>query len=274
MEFGDSLVQFNIFEAMKHPTGDHSLFGIDLIDELVNVYFQRDTGGEDIPNFAGDTEVFDCLGFVIDEAGCGELREVHDLSNSEDNIGPIDQLNPKLANDTSSSPPQPIELKPVPSHLKYAYLDTKQQLPVIIANNLRREEEEKLLHVLRQHKKAIGWKLSDLPSINPSICMHRILMKEETQPIRQQQRRMNLTILEVVKKEVTKLLVVGIIYPISDNQSVSLVQVVLKKSGMIIMKNQHDELATRKDHFPLPFINQVLEKLARKSHYCFLDGFS
>ncbi|RDX86073.1 Retrovirus-related Pol polyprotein from transposon 17.6, partial [Mucuna pruriens] len=100
---------------------------------------------------------------------------------------------------------------------------------------------------------------------------------------------MNPTILDVVKKEVTKLLTAGIIYPISDSQWVSLVQVVPKKSRITVMKNQHDELvpiwrvcidyrrlnqATRKDHFPLPFIDQLLEKLAGKSHYCFLDGFS
>ncbi|RDX93512.1 hypothetical protein CR513_24219, partial [Mucuna pruriens] len=155
------------------------------------------------------------------------------------------------------------------------------------------EQEDKLLEVLRQHKKAIRWKLSDLLGINLSICMHRILMEEEIKPIRQQQRRLNPTILDVVKKEVTKLLAVGIIYPISDSQWVSPVQVMPKKSGMTITKNQHDELvptriqnswlvcidyrrlnqATHKDHFPLPFIDQVLEKLSRKSHYCFLDGF-
>ncbi|RDX82975.1 Retrovirus-related Pol polyprotein from transposon 17.6, partial [Mucuna pruriens] len=85
-----------------------------------------------------------------------------------------------------------------------------------------------------------------------------------------------------------------IIYPISDSQWVSPVQVVLKKSGMTVTRNQHNELvptriqnswrvcidyrrlnqATRKDHFPLPFIDQILEKLVGKSHYCFLDGFS
>ncbi|RDX72258.1 Retrovirus-related Pol polyprotein, partial [Mucuna pruriens] len=193
------------------------------------------------------------------------------------------------------SPSQPpMELKPLPNHLKYAYLDSEQQLPVIIANNLLPEQEEKLLKVLRQHRKAIGWKLSDLPGINPSICMHRILMEEDIKPIRQQQRRLNLTLLDVVKKEVTRLLAAGIIYPISDSQWVSPVQVVPKKSGMTVMKNQHDELvpmriqnswrvcidyrrlnqATRKDHFPLPFIDQMLEKIAGKSHYCFLDGFS
>ncbi|RDX82327.1 Retrovirus-related Pol polyprotein, partial [Mucuna pruriens] len=130
----------------------------------------------------------------------------------------VGQSNLKTTNDNSSSSLPPIELKPLPSHLKYVYLDTKQQLPVIIANNLHQEQEDKLLHILRQHKKAFGSKLSDLPSINPSICMHRILMEEEARPIRQQQRRLNPTILDMVKKEVTKLLATGIIYPISDNQ--------------------------------------------------------
>ncbi|RDX94083.1 Retrovirus-related Pol polyprotein, partial [Mucuna pruriens] len=203
------------------------------------------------------------------------------------------QTDPRAVTQESPSPP-PMELKPLPSHLKYAYLDSEQQLPVIVASNLLPEQEEELLKVLRQHKKAIGWKLSDLPGINPSICMHRILMEEDIKPIRQQQRRLNPTILDVVKKEVTKLLAAGIIYPISDSQWVSPVQVVPKKSGMTVTKNRQDELvptriqnswrvcidyrrlnqATRKDHFPLPFIDQMLEKIAGKSHYCFLDGFS
>ncbi|RDX85034.1 hypothetical protein CR513_33833, partial [Mucuna pruriens] len=92
---------------------------------------------------------------------------------------------------------------------------------------------------------------------------------------------MNSTILDVVKKEVMKILAAKIIYPISNSQCVSLVQVVPKKSRMTVMKNQHSELvpiklnqATCKDHFPLPFTNQVLEKLVGKSNYCFLDGFS
>ncbi|RDX81094.1 Retrovirus-related Pol polyprotein from transposon opus, partial [Mucuna pruriens] len=102
-------------------------------------------------------------------------------------------------------------------------------------------------------------------------------MEEEIKPIRQQQRILNQTILDVIKKEVTKLLATRIIYPISDSQWVSLVQVVPKKSRMTVMKNQHDELvpiriqnswrvcidyrklnqATYNDHFPLPFIDQV-----------------
>ncbi|RDX98626.1 hypothetical protein CR513_18433, partial [Mucuna pruriens] len=133
MEFGDTLLQFNILEAMKHPTEDHSLLGIDLIDELV------------------------------EEFG---------------------QLDPKASNANSSLPPPPMELKPLPSYLKYAYVNAEQQLPLIIANNLHQEQEDKLLQVLREHKKEIRWKLSDLPRINPSICMHRILMEEEAKPRR------------------------------------------------------------------------------------------
>ncbi|RDY07803.1 Retrovirus-related Pol polyprotein from transposon 17.6, partial [Mucuna pruriens] len=311
MEYGDHLVQFNIFEAMKYLIEDHSLFGIDLIDELVEEHLQLNASIDGTLDFEVDTDIFNCLGSVTAEADYNELREECDLSNSEDGIidladlGPeeefldllnqseeaeimlaylvpkpdqVGQSDPKATNDTSSSLPPPIELNPLLSHLKYAYLDTKQQLLVIIANNLHQE----------QHKKEIGWKLFDLPSINPSICIHRILMEKEARPIRQQQRRLNPTTLDMIKKEVTKLLAVGIIYPISDSQWVSLVQVVPKKSGMTVMKNQHDELnswrvyidyrrlnqATCKDHFLFSFIDQVLEKLIGKSHYCFLDGFS
>jgi len=124
--------------------------------------------------------------------------------------------------------------------------------------------------------------------------MHRILLEDGFKPVRQPQRRLNPVILDVVKKEVTKLLQNGIIYPISDNQWVSPVQVVPKKTGLTVVKNERDELiptgvqniwrvcinyqrlntATRKDHFSLPFIDQILERLTGKSHYCFLDGFS
>ena len=99
---------------------------------------------------------------------------------------------------------------------------------------------------------------------------------------------------EVVREEVLKLLDVGIIYPISDSQWVSPVQVVPKKSGITVVENEKNELiptrvqtgwrvcidyrklnnVSRKDHFPLPFIDQMLERLAGHAYYCFLDGYS
>ncbi|RDX67772.1 hypothetical protein CR513_53315, partial [Mucuna pruriens] len=210
MEFGDNLVQFNIFEAMKHPIEDHSLFGIDLIDELVEEYFQLDSHSEDTDNFAEITNLIGWLRSISkEEADYDESGEVHNLSDSVDNNNDIanfnfeaelldvldQELSPekgvghnsqrprhlvpkstqKASKANSSSLPPPMELKPLSSHLKYAYLDAEQQLP-----------EDKLLQVLREHKKALGWKLSDLPRINPSIYMHRILMEEEAKPIRQQ----------------------------------------------------------------------------------------
>ncbi|RDY11615.1 hypothetical protein CR513_03691, partial [Mucuna pruriens] len=286
IEFGDTLVQFNIFETMKHPMEDTSLFSIDLIGELVEEHMQADTSSTEFFQVAGNTDILDCLGSVFEEPDYDEPWEVPHSNQ-------VGQTVSRLTSDVS--PPKPsIELKPLPDHLKYAYLGDEQQFLVIIASNLHQEQEEKLLQVLRRHKKAIGWKLSDLLGINPSICMHRILMEEESHPVRQQQRRLNPTILDVVKKEVTKLLTAGIIYPISNNSWVSPVQVVPKKSGMTMMKNRNDELgptrvqnswrvgidykklnqANRKDYFPLPFLDQVLEKLAEKSHYYFLDGYS
>jgi len=77
---------------------------------------------------------------------------------------------------------------------------------VIISTSLAAEQEEKLLLVLKKHKKVIGWTLADIPGISPSTCMHRILLEDGAKPVRQPQRRLNPVILDVVKKEVTKLL--------------------------------------------------------------------
>ncbi|KAL4386771.1 hypothetical protein GQ457_09G019970 [Hibiscus cannabinus] len=99
---------------------------------------------------------------------------------------------------------------------------------------------------------------------------------------------------DVVRKEILKWLDAGIIYPISDSEWVSPVQCVPKKGGMTVISNEKNELiptrtvtgwrvcmdyrklnkATRKDHFPIPFIDQMLDRLAGKQFYCFLDGYS
>ncbi|RDY02598.1 hypothetical protein CR513_13925, partial [Mucuna pruriens] len=150
MEFKDNLVQFNIFEAMQHPTEDHSLFGIDVIDKLVEEHTQLDVDSDEMPSFIEIINVLDCAASVAKAADSVEMSEVSNLFDS----GEV------------------IKIKTLLDHLKHAYLDDNQQFLVIIANNLHQE---------------------------------------------QQQRRLNSTILEIVKKEVRKLLAVGIIYPIPDN---------------------------------------------------------
>ena len=75
-----------------------------------------------------------------------------------------------------------MEQKPLPSHLRYAYLGDAPTLPVIISASLTAAEEDKLLRVLRGHKDALGWSLDDLKGINPFMCMHRILLEDGHKP--------------------------------------------------------------------------------------------
>ncbi|GKA97232.1 reverse transcriptase domain-containing protein [Tanacetum coccineum] len=198
-------------------------------------------------------------------------------------------------NDKSSidKPPE-VELKDLPAHLEYALLEGDDKLPVIIAKDLSVEEKAALIKVLKSHKRAIAWKLSDIKGINPEFCTHKILMEEDYKPAVQHQRRVNPKIHDVIKKEVEKVLDAGLIYPISDSPWVSPVHCVPKKGGFTVVENDENELiltrlvtgwrvcidyrklndATRKDHFPLPFMDQMLERLAGNEYYCFLDGFS
>ncbi|GJV55860.1 reverse transcriptase domain-containing protein [Tanacetum coccineum] len=147
-------------------------------------------------------------------------------------------------------------------HLEYVFLEGDDKLPVIIAKNLKDEDKTALI---------------------------KILMEENAKPV-----RVNPKIHEVIKQEVIKLLDAGLIYPISNSPWVSPVHCVPKKGGITVVKNEENELiptrlvtgwrvcidyqklndATRKDHFPLLFMDQMLERLAENEYYYFLDGFS
>ncbi|GJU80369.1 reverse transcriptase domain-containing protein [Tanacetum coccineum] len=199
----------------------------------------------------------------------------------------------KSAESSIDEPPE-VELKDLPPHLEYAFLADNNKLPVIIAKDLSDDEKTALIKVLKSRKQAIAWKLSDIKGINPEFCSHKILMEDDYEPAVQHQRRVNPKIHDVIKKEVEKLLDAGLIYPISDSPWVSPVHCVPKKGGMTVVTNDDNELvptrlvtgwrvcidyrklneATRKDHFPLPFMDQMLERLAGNEYYCFLDGFS
>nr|GEW61997.1 putative reverse transcriptase domain-containing protein [Tanacetum cinerariifolium] len=195
---------------------------------------------------------------------------------------------------SSVDEPHVTELKELPPHLEYAFLEGDDKLPVIIAKDLSMKEKTALITILKSHKRAIAWKLSDIKGINPEFCTHKILMEEDFEPAVQHQRRVNPKIHDVIKQEVIKLLEAGLIYPISNSPWVSLVHCVPKKGGFTVVENEDNELiptrlvtrwrvcidyrkvnkATRKDHFPLPFMDQMLERLAGNQFYCFLDGFS
>ena len=124
--------------------------------------------------------------------------------------------------------------------------------------------------------------------------MHKILLNDDARTSIEHQRRLNSVMKDVVRKEVLKWLNAGFIYAISDSSWVSPAHVVPKKGGFTVIRNEKNELiptrtvtgwrvcidymklntTTRKDHFPLPFINQMLDRLAGHPHFCFLDGYS
>jgi hypothetical protein len=295
ISFGNMKVRLNIFNAFQHALDQNECFFVDHIEEYVEDSF---------PSFLTDDPLEACLAhFGFEDFDTDQyIEEVHELLETAASADFHPWRLPKEPLPlTSSTPPVPslesppkLELKPLPDKLKYAFLGANETLLVIIASDLQQDQEDNLLEVLKEHKEAIGWTVIDLKRIDPSICMHRIHLEEGARPSREAQRRLNPNMKEVVMKEVVKLLDAGIIYPISDSKWISPTQVVPKKSSLTVVENAAGELIpqrtttgwrvcidyrklnshTRKDHFPLPFIDQILERLAGQSYYCFLDGYS
>nr|GFB43515.1 reverse transcriptase domain-containing protein [Tanacetum cinerariifolium] len=176
----------------------------------------------------------------------GDIRLIEKLLNDDpsSSLLPPKELNVEEIKTVKSSIDEPpeLEVKEKPSHLEYAFLEGTDKLPVIISKELKDEEKSAILKVLKSHKRAIAWEIFDIKGIEPRFCTHKILMKDDFKPAVQHQRRVNLKIHEVIKKEVIKLLDAGLIYPISNSPWVSLVHCVPKKGGMTVVENEDNEL--------------------------------
>ncbi|CAN6695147.1 unnamed protein product [Malus baccata var. baccata] len=309
MEFDGEVVNFNLSDSIKYPSEDHSCFSIDIIDSLAQGYL------DDLNDDALEKVITRGMELTTKGADSSVTHGIHGLGHAvppnEEIIEVVAALesSPKLDGKYTNRESIPIstnkllpsiiqapilELKPLPSHLKYIFLGENETLPAIISSSLTAQEEEKLVRVLKEFKSALGWTLADIKGISPTTCMHHIFLEEGAKPTREAQRRLNPPMMEVMKKEIIKLLDCGVIYPISDSRWVSPVQCVPKKSGVTVVANAENELVpqriqtgwrvcidyrklnttTRKDHFPLPFIDQMLERLADYAFYCFLDGYS
>nr|GFA12966.1 reverse transcriptase domain-containing protein [Tanacetum cinerariifolium] len=214
-----------------------------------------ESGFKEIKDFLNDDSIPTGIeNFVYDPEG--DILFLEKLLNEDPfQLPPMDL---KLAKESkakaSVEEPHELEIKELPSHLEYAFLEESNKLLVIIAKDLK---------------------------------------DDDYKPAVQSQRRVNPKIHDVIKKEVIKLLNDGMIYPISNSPWVSPIHCVPIKGGMIVVSNENNEFiptrlvtswrvcidsrklndATRKDHFPLPFMDQMLERLAGNKFYCFLDGF-
>ncbi|XP_042056370.1 uncharacterized protein LOC121800948 [Salvia splendens] len=288
-------------EAMKRPADSENMYSMDVTEPLVQEYLEEEFLQRQFTNSAADEEVekeitdwYEAInvGKMDDQAiakavmhfcerprpaGSSKIAQVSSLEKLPDQGG-------QLRKET--------EENPLPT--EYAYLGENETLPIIINSQLTQGQEDKLLEVLRCNQKAIWWKLTDLVGINPDLCMHNIRLEERAKPHRDQQRKLNPNMREEVLKEIVKLVYIGIIYSIPDSNWVSPVHMVPKKGGIQVVKNEKNELiptrpvtgwrmcidyrklnaATKKDHFPFSFIDQMFEKLARKQYFSFLNGYS
>nr|GEY92988.1 reverse transcriptase domain-containing protein [Tanacetum cinerariifolium] len=157
----------------------------------------------------------------IDHADCdpeGDISLIEKLLNDDPFqllLMDLKQGEVVKAKSSIEEPPE-LEIKDLPSHLVYAYLEGLDKLPIIIVKDLK-DNEKALLKVLKSHKKVIAWKITEIKGIDPRFCTHKILMEEDYKPVVQSKRRVNPKIHEVIKKEVIKLIDAGMIYPISDS---------------------------------------------------------
>ena len=279
-------VKFNVFEAVRHPVESDTCFMTETVEAIVS-------------SQSGLTDPLEASLVQSDLDNLGEEAEeyVKWMDSFEPNRRKYFESlgeNTKTPVPSVEQPPK-MEQKPLPNHLKYAYLGTASTLPVVISVSLTTIEEDKLLRVLRDHKNALRWSLADLKGILPSMCMHQILLEDgHNKPSVEAQRRLNPTMKEVVRKEVLKWLDTRVIYPISDSSWVSPVQAMPKKGGTTVIRTENNTLLpsrtitgwricidyrklnkeTRKEHFPLSFLDQMLDILVGHEYYCFLDGYS
>nr|GEZ42402.1 DNA-directed DNA polymerase [Tanacetum cinerariifolium] len=237
LRVNDEAVTFNLSQTTRYSStyDDLSVNRIDIID----VAREDDFILEEIDAYLKDESISP----EIDHADCdpeGDICLIEKLLNDNPfQLPPIDLKQGKVVKAKSLiEEPSKLELKELPSHLEYAYLE----------------------------------------GIDPQFCTHKILMEKDYKPAVQSQRWVNPKIHEVIKKEVIKLLDIGMIYPISDSPWVSPIHCVPKKGGITIVENENYELiptrlvigwrvcidyrklndATRKDHFPLPFMDQMM----------------
>nr|GEY55869.1 reverse transcriptase domain-containing protein [Tanacetum cinerariifolium] len=282
LRVNDEAITFNVRQTSKYSYKDaESINRIDVIDVACEEYVQEVLGFSDNsksgnPTPASDPIIcssstsftpFEGSDFILEEIETF-LQTLDELSDLDDDYydteGDILYLEKLLNEDPSPNLPlmktvdlkqidatmtrpsiekaPDLKLKELLSHLEYAFLEGTDKLRVIISKELKDEEKSALLKVLKSHKRANAWKISDIRGIDPCFCTHKILIEEYYKPTVQRQRRVNPNIHLVIKNEVIKLLDAEMMYPISDSPWVSPIHYVPKKGGITVVENGNNEL--------------------------------
>ncbi|XP_071909601.1 uncharacterized protein [Coffea arabica] len=204
-QVGEEEVEFNLNEMEKYPSFTDHAYSIGTIDKLTQEMSQVNLD-------------LDPLEYCLMSLGKQEnvFEEIEELAKYLDFQAPYKRGNlyenlgqGKGFSQPSEIEPPRLELKPLPTHLRYEFLGENSTLRVIVSADLDDEQCTKLLRVLRKHKKAMGWTIADIKGISPSICMHRILLEDNYKPVVETQRKLNPNMKEVVRNEILKWLDAG-----------------------------------------------------------------
>ncbi|GJV97877.1 reverse transcriptase domain-containing protein [Tanacetum coccineum] len=283
---------------MKYSySNDDTCFSIDVIDEILEEDF-------DALLDEGSKILYSIEGTLLEEEIFTKFDEFMAMTANENSDSDSDIEDPPFKKTTINTdykiktsleePPKDLELKPLPDNLEYVFLE--EPFFFLLSYHLSYPKKRKInsyMFLKSTSKPFLRKQQTFLVSTHHSAnTRYNLLMTKK--PVVQKQRRLNPNMQEVVKKEIMKLLDTGIIYPIADSPWVSPIHCVPKKGGITVVTNENDELvptrtitgwrvcidyrklneATAKDHFPLPFMDQMLERLAGNKYFCFLDGFS
>ena len=290
LSFGNMTMRLNVFHDAQQPPHLEDCFAFDEIEDLVETSLPQLLVDDPLERCLShfDIDSFDIDNFVEEVKSMLDCPAYQDYSFWKSKPKPLPNLAIIPAPPSLEVPPK-LELKALPASLWYSFLKPDDTLLTIIASILLSELESRLLDVRSEHKGAIEWSVADLKGIDPSICMHHIHLEDNAKSSGEMQRRLNLNMKKVVMEEVMKLFDAGIIYPIIDSKWVHPIQEMPKKSGITVVESDQGELVpthittgwrvcidylklnsmTRNDHIPLPFIDQILERLAGQEVWLF-----